>query len=128
MKDIDPNFRKLKSLDDAVRIKEGFDSFVLALKDVIETKPSECPDDPNRGTYVSNYLKDNVNVFNSIIIADLVREAVENYLTDDYDVDVDNIQIIRDIENNEYILSIDVADKKESQTAQTLQLSLKITR
>jgi len=127
MKDIDPNLRRKASLKNGVAVRTGYDAFVLALEDLIETRPLENPDDPERGTYIQEYLKDSVNMFNSLIIEDQVKSVVENYL-DDYDVDVASIEVRIDYSNNEYVVVIPVRESDISEDNRDLEIVLEIKR
>lgn len=127
MKDLDPNLRRKASLKNGVAIKTDYDAFVLALEDLIETRPLENPDDPERGTYIQEYLKDSVNMFNSLIIEDQVKSVVENYL-DDYAVDVASIEVRIDYPNNEYVVVIPVKESDVSEDNRDLEIVLEIKR
>jgi len=127
MKDIDPNLRLKASLKNGVEVKSGYDAFVLSLTDIIETSISENPEDPNRGTYIQEYLKENVNVFNAFVIEDIIKRVVRNYLND-YDVDVDKIVVFPDLINNEYVVSVPVRESDESDANRNLKIVLEINR
>lgn len=127
MFDIDPNLRLKSSLKNGTEIKSGYDAFVLSLTDIIETSISENPEDPNRGTYIQEYLKENVNSFNAFVIEDIVKRVVRNYLND-YDVDVDAINVYVDRINNEYVVVVPVKESDESDNNRNLKIVLEVNR
>jgi hypothetical protein len=123
MKDIDPALRIKASLKNGVEAKEGYDAFVIALKDLIETSISENPDDPQRGTYISEYLRDSVDAFNAFVIEDVIKRVIRNYLTE-YNVDIDRIDVFPDEINNEYVVSIPVRESDVSEVSRNLKIVL----
>ena len=126
-KDIDPNLRMKSSLKNGVASKDGVDAFILALKDIIETYVSENPDDPNRGTYIPEYLRDNVSVFNALIIEDIIKRVVKTYLTE-YTIKENEIHVRPDRTSSEYICTIPVYAGALTGTDRNLTIILEAKR
>lgn len=111
-KDIDPRFRKRASLNNDIETKEGMESFVISLKDVIQTELGECVEDPTKGTVIySNYLTGSVSFLNSMIIKDKIYDAIYNNI-EDIIIDEEDIEVIADANNRQYLVYVFVQDEE----------------
>jgi len=128
MKDIDPYLRRKSSLKNSVAEKTGYEALKLALEDIIETEQGENPEDPDRGTnIVSDYLNGSVNSFNAMIIKDKIYYAIKNYLPE-IEIDEDGIRVIPDYDSREYIVYLDVFERKQTEENKSVLITLQIIR
>ena len=110
-----------------VPLIEGYNAFKRALADIIETVPSENPENPNRGTYIREYLQDNVSLLNALVIEDIIKTSVRNYL-DEYNIDIGAIRVVADRDNNEYVVVVNVEPSDSDGENKKLEIILEVTR
>jgi len=128
MKDIDPKLKIKASQKNIVSYRENIDAFILAFQDLIETKPSENPENPERGTFISEYLQDNIGMLNAIIIQDIIKRQIRNYLLDDWNIDEASVQVIPDIENGEYVVNVPVLESDGNSVNRVLEIVIEVLR
>lgn len=128
MYDIDPNFRRKTSLNNGIEIKSGYDAVVLAIEDVLETISGEISDEPTKGTNLTtDYLVENVNNLDSLIIKDIVSDALIDNLPE-INFKESDIRILPNFKTNEYEISINITEGKEQEELKNLTFSLKVAR
>jgi len=126
LKTFDPNLRKISN--NSIAEKTGVDAFILMLQDVIETEIAECPEDINRGTNIStDYLNGSVNMLNSMILENIVYLAIKNNIPE-IEISEDQIEIVADYDNEEYLFYISVSSENQTEEDQVLSFSLNIKR
>lgn len=126
MKDINPRMIP-QGNKGIVPLIEGYNAFKRALADIIETVPSENPENPNRGTYIREYLQDNVSLLNALVIEDIIKTSVRNYL-DEYNIDIGAIRVVADRDNNEYVVVVNVEPSDSDGENKKLEIILEVTR
>lgn len=128
IKDIDPNFMSKSTLDYGVAEKIGYDAFVIAFKNLIETEIGELPDQPEFGTNImTDYVFDNVNFLGAIAIKNKIEFVVKEYLKE-LNLLIEDIQLTPDFANNEYVVNITVKENEQTEENMNLAIPIKVKR